>query len=103
MERATTQDQRDLTKVGESRPPGPEYDDVNGWHKHINIFSRNDEYTYVINLKGGVLSLTVKPGRSGDVSVDLTHHDGTKDTIWRLDGHLRMVNKAEYDRIFGKH
>jgi hypothetical protein len=98
--RASSQDQRNLAEAGASSLPGPEYDDLDGWHKRINIFSHKDEYTYVINLNATTLSLRVKRERLDDLSVDLERSDGTNQSIWHLDGHPRKVSKAEYEQIF---
>jgi hypothetical protein len=100
FERATAQDQRDLTKAGESRMPGPNYDDIDGWHERISIFSHNMEpYTYVINLKGATLSLRTRQERLDDLSFDIVRADGTTESVWHLAGHMRKVSKAEYQQV----
>ena len=58
FERATAQEHRDLTKAGASHMPGPEYDDVDGWHKRINIFSHEDKYIYIMNIIDGRYLIT---------------------------------------------
>jgi hypothetical protein len=103
FERATAQDQRDLTAAGAaSRIPGPDYDDVDGWHKRCCFFTRRNEYSYVINLDGATLSLRARRERVDDLSIELLRSDGTKETIWHLDGHPRRVSKTEYEQAFGK-
>lgn len=103
FERATAQDQRDLTKAGSGHMPGPEYDDVDGWHKRISIFSHNMEpYSYVINLKSATVSLRTRQERLDDLSLDIVRADGTTESIWHLAGHMRKVSKAEYEHVFAK-
>ena len=101
-ERATSQDQYDLTKVASSHMPGPDFDDVDGWYKRVNIFSRKDIYAYMVNLKESNILLTARREHLDDLSLDLTRAGGTNVTIWQLDGHLRKVRNAEYQRVFGK-
>lgn len=103
FERASSQDQHNLTEAGASGMPAPEYDDLDGWHKRINIFSHKGEYTYVIKLNGANLSLETRREGVHDLSVELVRSDGTIETIWRLDGYPRKVSKAEYEHAFRKH
>jgi hypothetical protein len=104
FERATAQYQRDLTKAGESRLTGPEYDDIDGWHQRISIFSHNMEpYTYVMNLSGATLSLRTRQERLDDLSVDLVRSDGSTETIWHVDGHPKKVSRTDYEEAFNKH
>lgn len=102
FERATAEDQRNLTQAGVSGMPGPNYDDVDGWHERINIFSHKGDYQYAVNLNERTLSLRTRRERVDDLSVDLVRPDGTNETIWHLDGHPRKVSKAEYERVFGR-
>jgi hypothetical protein len=102
LKRATAQDQRDLTKMGEARVPGPDYDDVGGWHKRVDIFSRAAEYINLINLKNATISLRATRQYLDNLSLELVKSDGTKETIWHLQGHSRTVSKAEYQRVFAK-
>jgi hypothetical protein len=99
--RATAEDQRNLTKAGESRVPGPDYDDLDGWHKRCCFFTRENEYSYLIKLDDATLSLRVKREHLDDLSVDLVRSGGTNKPIWHLDGHPRKVSKVEYEQIFG--
>jgi len=102
FERATSQEQVNLTKAAASHMPGPDYDDVDGWHERCCFFTRKNEYSYPLNLNRAALSLTARCERSGDLAVDLVRSDGTKETIWHLAGHSRKARKSEYQHVFAK-
>jgi hypothetical protein len=102
FEKGTAQDRLDFAKTVSSVIPGPDYDDVEGWHHRCCLFSHSAEYNIAIDLNLGRLSLVFRRKSLADLSLELIRPDGTKETIWHVDGDARRVSKSVYQQTFAK-
>jgi hypothetical protein len=112
FEPASSQDQRAFMEAMSAGnvPPGPAYDNKQGWSKRSvggdvvekspNVFIENDNKV-TITVGGVPLTFTMNSGFiDHQAYIDLSRPGESPKRIWSLDERARRVSKGEYERIF---
>ncbi len=87
--------------AGRTRPPNPNYDDVEGWSSRTNLLNQEDEQVTVsFDLNGS--EVTIIAERTADrsqKSVKVMFEDGrTQELVSMSQGH-RLVSSADYEAL----
>jgi hypothetical protein len=113
FELATPEEKATLQLAGQHDrvPPGPSYDNVEGWSKRTvageivsqsTTESTEKDSKVTLELGGQQLTFVMNSGFiSREAYVDLIRPGRPAERIWYLDEDSHRVTKADYDKIFG--
>ena len=78
-----------------------ELNDVDGWSRRDGLSAADGDNRYSFTLAGKPMTLVVQvKGKAGTVSIEIESPGEAPQQIYFLDGRLRSVSGADYDRLF---